>query len=287
MNQAKLRLLLARAWHDVAATQSAALVAAGHRNGWYRELARGPADAVQLAASTGADLPALRMWLINQASAGFISFDAATGRYSLDEEQAATFTDDSVPAGFELALALAAGKDATEAIDRMSAANARKFATRWIAEDLRDGTILDVGCGRGGVARELAAQFPDARVHGIDLHHQPADEGRVTFARCDAGEITGAYDLALVVDVLHELRDPAALLAQLRRRVRAVVIVEPLFDEGVGARLMSAAAFLFCIPTSGVAAFRDEAELRDLLVAAGFATVVRRDDPSHLVLEGR
>ncbi|HEX8151872.1 MAG TPA: class I SAM-dependent methyltransferase [Thermoanaerobaculia bacterium] len=287
MNQLKLRLLLSRAWHDVAAAQSAALVVAGDRNGWFRALAQGPADATQLAAATNADEPLLRMWLVNQANAGFITFDAASGRYSLDEEQAAVFTDDSVPAGFELAATLTRGDDATAAIDRMSASNARQLAARWLADDLRGGTILDVGCGRGGVARELARQFPDARIHGIDVRDVPADEERITFAIADAATVSGTYDVALLVDVLHELRDPAAVLAHLREHARAIVIVEPLFEDGVSARLMSSAAFLFCLPAAGAATFRDEAALRELLTAAGFTAITRRDDPSHLVLEGR
>lgn len=35
--------------------------------------------------------------------------------------------------------------------------------------------ILDVGCGTGRWAREMAAEFPDARVSGVDLVAPPAD----------------------------------------------------------------------------------------------------------------
>ena len=286
MNQAKYRLLLARAWHDIAAAQSARLVVEGDQGGWYRAL-REPRTLSQFAEAAGLDPRAAQLWLTNQISAGYITTNGT--QFFLDEEQAAAFTgDDSVPAGFHLAALLTAGVAQTvDAIDRMSAANARNLASRWIPEDLRDGTILDVGCGRGGVARELARQFPNARIHGIDLREEPAADDRVTFERCDAAAATGTYDLALLVDVLHELADPARVLRHLRTHARAIVIVEPLLEDALGARLMSAAAFLYCLPVSGHAGFRDEPALRELVAAAGFPTARRRDDPSHLVLEAR
>jgi 2-polyprenyl-3-methyl-5-hydroxy-6-metoxy-1,4-benzoquinol methylase len=304
VNQAKYRLLLARTWHDIAAVQSAALVVEGDRNGWYRAL-RSPLTPDEFARASGLAPRAARMWLTNQHAAGYVTF--ADERYSLDEEQAAVFTaDDSVPAGFALAASLTCGDPAgaaqtipaaqdrqdfpslaIDAVDRMSAANARSLAPRWIPEDLRDSTILDVGCGRGGVSRELARQFPNARIHGIDLRAQPEPSERVTFARCDAVAVTGRYDLALMVDVLHELADPELVLKHLHEQARALVVVEPMLEEGVSARLMSAAAFLYCLPTSGHADFRDEQTLRAMLKNAGFTSVQRRDDPSHLVLEAR
>ena len=53
MNQAKLQLLCARAYHDLAAAQSAALVALGSRLGLYDALSAAPRTASELALASG------------------------------------------------------------------------------------------------------------------------------------------------------------------------------------------------------------------------------------------
>jgi DNA-binding IclR family transcriptional regulator len=50
-------------------------------------------DHPQLAARTGTDSRYVSEWLAGQAAGGYVSYDHATGRYSLTAEQALALAD--------------------------------------------------------------------------------------------------------------------------------------------------------------------------------------------------
>lgn len=83
--------------------------------------------------------------------------------------------------------------------------------------------ILDIGCGRGGVSRELKARCPQARSVGLDLFLDPSNDYAAIFdefAQIDLERDAlpvdvSTFDLILLLDVLEHLRDPEALLARL------------------------------------------------------------------------
>lgn len=83
--------------------------------------------------------------------------------------------------------------------------------------------ILDIGCGRGGVTRELKRRCPLAQSVGLDVFFDPDHDYAVTFEQfsqidLDRDELSvdvGSFDLVLLLDVLEHLRDPEALLARL------------------------------------------------------------------------
>lgn len=83
--------------------------------------------------------------------------------------------------------------------------------------------ILDIGCGRGGVTRELKARCPQARSVGLDLFLDPANDYAAIFddfaqidLERDALPVSvGTFDLILLLDVLEHLRDPETLLTRL------------------------------------------------------------------------
>jgi SAM-dependent methyltransferase len=308
MNRARLQLLLARAWHDVAAAQSAALVVDGDRNGWYRALASGPHNAASLAATNGSEPRLAEMWLVNQAAAGYITFDPATRAYTMDEEQRAAFADESrpdfVPAGFALALALGTA-DARAAIARMSAIQANALAHLWLsgvkAQLDAGASLLEIGCGEGGASRQLAATFPHARLHAIDLQlPMRVDDlpSNLTFEMRDAARVEGQWDVMLAVDVVHEFRDPGATLAHLASHLGesgAMIIVEPLAGDpmeqnfNTAGRLISSAAWRHCLreAPASLGPLTGEATLRKVLTDAGFRRIERIEEPYHLVLEAR
>ena len=176
--------------------------------------------------------------------------------------------------------------------------------------------ILDVGCGTGGTAAELAAMVaPAGQVTGIDLAPSMAQAARarfaavanVRFAACDietADRIPGApFDAAYARMVLMLLADPVAGCASIRRSLRpggrlaATVFRDAAASPWLPAALLGAAPHLGPLPQlpigdePGPFAFADPARPRKALTAAGFTdigvrpvdTVLRTpDDPDKL-----
>ncbi len=80
--------------------------------------------------------------------------------------------------------------------------------------------ILDIGCGRGGVTRELKKRCPGVTSTGLDLYLDPAhdyaalfdDFAQVDLERDVLPVDVASFDLVLLLDVMEHLRDPEALL---------------------------------------------------------------------------
>jgi 2-polyprenyl-3-methyl-5-hydroxy-6-metoxy-1,4-benzoquinol methylase len=89
------------------------------------------------------------------------------------------------------------------------------------------GTILDVGCSAGTLAREMVAA--GAVVDGVEVDPDAAREAsrfcrQVVVGDFSAGEIDlpkQAYDVVLLADVIEHLADPVAALRRLRPLVGA------------------------------------------------------------------
>ena len=88
--------------------------------------------------------------------------------------------------------------------------------------------VLDVACGEGWSSIALAVAYPNARVVGVDLDgpsieaargHAAAaglGEDRLEFRHADAASLDGPFDVALVVEAVHDMSDPVAVLAAIR-----------------------------------------------------------------------
>src|SRR5262250_3396142 len=95
----KLHEFLGKAVVDFGATFHAALVRIGDKLGLYKALAAGgPQTPAELAKRTGTNERYLREWLSSQAAGGYVSYDGATGKFFLDDEQAFTMADETSPA---------------------------------------------------------------------------------------------------------------------------------------------------------------------------------------------
>jgi len=110
INPDKLTEFLERGVLDFGAVFHAAAVLIGDKLGLYKKLAElGPMTSVELAKATGTAERYVREWLGSQCAGGYVSYDPATGRYFLSEEQAFGLADENSPAflpgAFQVALA--------------------------------------------------------------------------------------------------------------------------------------------------------------------------------------
>ena len=205
------------------------------------------------------------------------------------------------------------GPDARES---EAAANRPYYLGPFATEDLRSlpavdaalsagGRVADVGCGMGWSSIGIARAYPNARVDGYDIDEpsmeqarRNADEmsvaDRVQFQVSDVGQLgdaerTGVYDLAIALECVHDMPDPVAVLAAMRRMVGpdGTVLV---MDERVGEeftapgddveRLMYGFSVTCCLPDAratrpsvGTGTVMRPPTLRRYAREAGFAGV--------------
>jgi SAM-dependent methyltransferase len=87
--------------------------------------------------------------------------------------------------------------------------------------------VLDVGCGDGLIAAEVARRRPDLVVAGIDVLVRPG--AHIPVAGFDGRTIPhadGAFHSVMLVDVLHHALDPGALLREATRVAASHVILK-------------------------------------------------------------
>jgi SAM-dependent methyltransferase len=105
---------------------------------------------------------------------------------------------------------------------------------RMVAERLpRDARVLDVGCGDGEVAAAVMRARPDVRVEGVDVLLRPSSAIPVSLFDGHALPFAdGAFDAAMIVDVLHHTDDPAELLAEAARVAPGAVVLKDHTRDG-------------------------------------------------------
>ena len=155
-------------------------------------------------------------------------------------------------------------------------------------------SVLDVGCGGGAALAELAERFPEAKLAGCDvsplavetasaLNESHVKSGWMTFHLCGVPDLPfadGAFDTVFSVESLYFWPDALAGLKEIRRVLApggAFMTVLEMVGGAMNDRQLEIAEHLkmFC-PTRG--------ELKDLMIAAGFADVNVDFEPDHVWL---
>ena len=211
INEAKLEALLGLMVNELGAAQNAALVILGDELGLYRGLAQqGPTSPGELARATGTHERYVREWLAAQAASGFVTYDAASRRFSLSPEQSAVLADDdsvvNMVGGFQALVATYAdrprlveafrsgeGVSWTERCACLFCGTDRFFRpgyranllSSWlpslqgvVAKLERGARVADVGCGHGSSTIIMAEAFPNSEFIGFDFHAGSIEEAQ-------------------------------------------------------------------------------------------------------------
>ncbi len=150
--------------------------------------------------------------------------------------------------------------------------------------------IADVACGEGWSTLALARAYPNARVVGIDLDeasiaaarlHATAEglADRVEFRHADAAGLDGTFDAALVIEAVHDMSQPVAVLRGIREALAddgSLIVIDERVAERFAApgddveRFMYGWSLLVCLPDG-----------RSRQPSAATGTVMRPDTLRH------
>jgi SAM-dependent methyltransferase len=211
VDEAKLHDFMNRAVLDMGAGMSAVLTLIGDKLGLYKAMAgAGPLTPAELATRTGTNERYVREWLGNQAAGGYVTYDAAAGKYTLPPEQALALADETSPVflqgAFQIMAAMfkaepkmcdnfrsGAGLDwcdqaacLFEGTERFFRPNySANLVSSWIpaldgveAKLTKGASVADVGCGLGASTIFLAKAFPRSRFVGFDYHDASIEKAR-------------------------------------------------------------------------------------------------------------
>jgi 2-polyprenyl-3-methyl-5-hydroxy-6-metoxy-1,4-benzoquinol methylase len=157
--------------------------------------------------------------------------------------------------------------------------------------------VADIACGTGFSSIAIARAYPSAVVEGTDIDPESIERARANAAAAGIGEdrirfqlvdaarpdLDGRYDLALIVEAVHDMSDPVSVLAAVRRMLApggtAIVADENVAEAFIAPgseieRAMYGYSVLCCLPNSRVDAGS---------VATG--TVIRPDTMRRYALE--
>jgi SAM-dependent methyltransferase len=226
-NQEQLQAFLGKAVGDFGAAISAVLILIGDELGLYRELAKGRLTPAELAQRTGTNERYVREWLGNQAAGGYVDYDAKSGSYLLNEEQALCLADPKGPVDLPGAYMLVQdlfhvraravenfrtgrGMEWGEHHQCLFHGTERFFRASYNANLLdswlpaldgvvdklkRGGRGADIGCGHGASTILMAKAFPNSEFIGYDYHspsievaRERAESANVRNARFEVAE---------------------------------------------------------------------------------------------------
>lgn len=176
--------------------------------------------------------------------------------------------------------------------------------------------VADIGCGHGAPLLLLAEAYPDSTFVGFDCHLRSVEWAakaaamaglgdRVSFDVAPAQDYPGDdYDLVTTFHCLHEMGNPIAAAAHIRRSLApngSWLIVEPFSCDSIEdnltpvGRVFANMSTLLCVPNAlaqgggmALGAMAGESRLRRVVYAGGFGSVRRvASTQLTMVLEAR
>jgi SAM-dependent methyltransferase len=221
VNDSKLNEFMSKALGDMGAAINTALVLIGDRLGLYKAMAgAGPMTPAEVAAKTGTVERYVREWLSAQAAGGYVTYDAATQKFTLPDEQAMALAVENspafIPGAYQLiasvildepkirtAFKTGAGVGWHEHDFNLFEGTERFFRpgysahliSEWIpalddvVAKLQNGaTVADVGCGYGVSTILMAQAYPKSRFFGFDCHTPSVDWARASAVKAGVGD---------------------------------------------------------------------------------------------------
>jgi SAM-dependent methyltransferase len=203
MDENKLHQLVGQVLNDLGGAASVTLVRIGDSLGLYKTLyERGSMTCDEFAAAANVHPRYLREWLAQQAASDYVTYDPASGKFTLPEEQAMLFAIEDSPVAMMGAFdgVVAWGEQAAKVQDAfrngggvawgdhgpcLFCSTARFFrpgythnlVQNWlpaldgVVAKLQNGAkVADVGCGHGWSTVIMAQAFPKAEFVGYDFH---------------------------------------------------------------------------------------------------------------------
>jgi SAM-dependent methyltransferase len=221
INEAKLHEFVMKGIGEMGAALNAALIVVGDKLGLYKAMAgAGPMTSAELAAKTKTTERYVREWLSAQAAGGFVTYDAAAGKYTLPPEQAMALADENSPvflagAFYVVAACMRDEEKITEAFrtgkgvgwhehhsclfvgtERFFRPNYRaNLISQWIPAmsdtevKLKAGArVADVGCGLGTSTILMAQAYPKSSFTGFDYHQESIELAREAAAKAGVSD---------------------------------------------------------------------------------------------------
>lgn len=141
-----------------------------------------------------------------------------------------------------------------------------------VASAPETGCLLEIGSGDGKLLRTLARHKPSLELHGCDIRAPQTEPDTYTFHASKGGipMADSSVDVVVMFDVLEHVPDPAAMLAEARRVLRAggrFIAFIPVEGEPVSFYTLYRALLgkqIYATTKDHIQAFRHE-QLRTLL----------------------
>ena len=302
----------------------------------------GPATPETLAAAVECDPRYVREWLSAQAASGYVTHKDGRFSLSPEQAFVFAMPDSpgAMIGAFDTAAAMVENQAKVQAAFKtgggvawgdqagcLFCSVARMFrpgyvnalVQEWlpaldgVVETLTAGAaVADIGCGHGLSTILMAQAFPNSSFVGYDFHPgsiaaatENAAAHGLTNVRFEVGraqDFPGIYDFITCFDCLHDMGDPAAAAAHIRKALKpggSWMVVEPnagdRLEDNINpvGRLYYSASTMICVPTSlaqetgaALGAQAGEARISEVIRSGGFSTVRRAaETPLNMVLE--